>query len=212
MVDTDLPNLTELSAEIVAKYVAHNTVTVSDLPSLIATVRSSLNGLTGTSQSATEPFQPIAKAKPAAIRKSITNDALISFIDGKPYRMLKRHITTNGMTVAGYREKFGLPDDYPIVAPSYSAVRSAMAKRLGLGSKGRGAARSSTPAPVAAPKVVAKSKAAELSQKDKVPVVAPKAEPVSEPKKRGRPKKIVAEAVAKHRPVNAIDPAGDEFT
>src|SRR5439155_1403173 len=71
------------------------------------------------------------------IRKSITPDALISFIDSKPYKTLKRHLTTHGMTVAEYKTKFGLPNDYPTTAPAYSEARSAMAKALGLGQGGR---------------------------------------------------------------------------
>ena len=66
--------------------------------------------------------------RPAQIRKSITPDALISFIDGKPYKTLKRHLTGNGMTIEQYRERFGLPRDYPSTAASYSAQRSALAK------------------------------------------------------------------------------------
>jgi predicted transcriptional regulator len=79
----------------------------------------------------------VVKATPAQIRKSITRDALISFEDGKPYKTLKRHLTTFGLTIEQYRAKWGLPADYPTVAPSYSEARSAMAKALGLGQGGR---------------------------------------------------------------------------
>ncbi len=75
------------------------------------------------------------KATAAQIRASIRSDALISFEDGKPYKTLKRHVAGAGLTLAEYREKWGLPSDYPSVAPEYSARRSAMAKSAGLGRK-----------------------------------------------------------------------------
>ena len=81
--------------------------------------------------------ETVTKATPAQIRKSITPEALISFEDGKPYKTLKRHLTTHGMTVAEYKAKWGLPNDYPTTAPAYSEARSAMAKALGLGQGGR---------------------------------------------------------------------------
>ena len=71
----------------------------------------------------------------ATIRRSITPDALISFIDGQPYRMLKRHLTTHGLTPQRYRQRYSLPADYPMTAPNYSAARSELAKALGLGRK-----------------------------------------------------------------------------
>ena len=80
------------------------------------------------------------------ITKSITDDALISFVDGKPYKTLKRHLSRHGMDMKQYRERYGLPSDYPSTAPSYSAARSAMAKSLGLGAR-RKAAPAEAPAP-----------------------------------------------------------------
>ena len=80
---------------------------------------------------------PTPKMHSAAVKKSITPDALISFEDGKPYKTLKRHLTNRGLDMDGYRAKYGLPNDYPSVAPNYSAARSEMAKKLGLGQKVR---------------------------------------------------------------------------
>jgi predicted transcriptional regulator len=119
-----------LTAQIVSAYVSKNAVQKSDLPDLIASVRSAIGG------GATVPAQPepAVKASPADIKKSVTPDALISFLDGKPYKTLKRHIGKHGLTVEQYRARFGLPVDYPLVAPNYSAKRSALAKSLGLGS------------------------------------------------------------------------------
>ncbi len=77
----------------------------------------------------------------AEIRKSIGRDGLVSFIDGKVYKTLKRHLSSHGLDPESYRERFGLPSDYPMVAPSYAARRSALAKEIGLGRPGALAAR-----------------------------------------------------------------------
>lgn len=132
-----------LAAEVVAAYVGNNTVAVADLPGLIRAVHDALAGV-GTPEAA--PSEPATKATAAQIRKSITPDALISFIDGRPYKTLKRHLTTHGSTVEEYKARFGLPKDYPTTAPAYSEARSAMAKALGLGQGGR-KAKASAPAP-----------------------------------------------------------------
>src|SRR5688572_22821541 len=123
-----------LAADVVAAYVGNNTVAVTDLPGLIRAVHDALAGVGAPEEAASEPT---AKATAAQIRKSITPDALISFIDGKPYKTLKRHLTTHGTTVEEYKARFGLPKDYPTTSPAYSEARSAMAKALGLGQGGR---------------------------------------------------------------------------
>jgi len=123
------------TTEIVANYVSNHHVTAADLPALIRSTYETLQGL-GSEQPAA-PAVEDAKQTPAKIRKSITPEALISFIDGKPYKTLKRHLTTHGLTIADYKARFGLPRDYPTTAPAYSERRSAMAKALGLGSGGR---------------------------------------------------------------------------
>lgn len=132
-----------LAAEVVAAYVGNNTVAVADLPNLIRSVHAALAGVGVPIEVASEPT---AKATAAQIRKSITPDALISFIDGRPYKTLKRHLTTHGSTVEEYKARFGLPKDYPTTAPSYSEARSAMAKALGLGQGGR-KPKATSPAP-----------------------------------------------------------------
>lgn len=105
---------------------------------MISATHAALVQLTGPQ---VEAITESALEKPnrAAIRKSVTEEGIISFLDGKTYRTLKRHLTTRGFTPASYREAFGLPNDYPIVAPGYSAVRSAQAKAIGLGAKRKGA-------------------------------------------------------------------------
>ena len=119
-----------LTTEIVANYVANNTVAVADLPSLIQTINQTLTNL-GQPEAAAEP--EAQKITPGQVKKSIRPDGLISFIDGKPYKTLKRHLSKHGLSVEEYKAKFGLPKDYPTTAADYSAKRSEMAKSLGLG-------------------------------------------------------------------------------
>ncbi len=135
MTDTKTTQLIELTAEIVANYVSANQVGVADLPALIRTTHDALAGVG-------QPEAPAAeleiKLTAAQIRKSIGNDTLRSFVDGKEYKTLRRHLSTNGLTPETYRAKYGLGRDYPMVAPAYSEARSAMAKSIGLGTGGRG--------------------------------------------------------------------------
>lgn len=127
----------ELTAGLVSAYVANNSVPTAELAALIAATHTALTGLGNAGAPAAAPA---AKTTPAQIRKSITHEGLISFEDGKPYKTLKRHLTALGLTPEGYREKWGLPRDYPMVAASYSETRSALAKSAGLGQQRRGAA------------------------------------------------------------------------
>ncbi len=120
----------ELTSEIVANYVANNTVAIEELPALIRTINQTLNSL-GQTAPALEP--EVEKPSASQIKKSIRPDGLVSFVDGKPYKTLKRHLAKHGLTIAEYKEKYGLPKDYPSTSPEYSAKRSAMAKTLGLG-------------------------------------------------------------------------------
>ena len=130
-------DLIALTADIVSAYVSNNRVPLAEMPALLVNVHAAVAGL-GSPPAIVEPSS--AKPTRAQIRKSITPDALISFIDGKPYKTLKRHLTGNGMTIDDYRERFGLPPDYPSTAASYSEQRSALAKSLGLGQQRRKAA------------------------------------------------------------------------
>ena len=133
----DKPEIIEHVAEIVSAYVGHNTLAPADLPALIGAVHQALSA--ATSPIVAEPAaSDQAKAKPADIRRSLTADHLISFEDGKRYKSLKRHLTGRGLTPQAYREKWGLPADYPMVAPNYAAQRSALARSLGLGQKRKG--------------------------------------------------------------------------
>ena len=130
---------TELAAGIVAAYVSNNPVPVADLPALIARVHGAMAGLvSGTPTTDIEATAPVAVDKPGAaqIRKSVRPDGIVSFIDGKTYKTLKRHLTSHGLDPKSYRDRYGLPADYPMVAPNYAAHRSALAKAIGLGVPG----------------------------------------------------------------------------
>ena len=130
-------NFAGLAGEIVSAYVSNNSVPASELPKLIHSVHSAIAGLaSGVVPSSAASTEPTEKPTPAEIRKSIRNDGLVSFIDGKTYKTLKRHLTAQGLDPRTYRERFGLPADYPMVAPSYAAQRSALAKAIGLGVPG----------------------------------------------------------------------------
>ena len=123
-------NYVELAADIVAAYVTKNSVPIAELPALIASVHSALQGANNPAPAAPEKPTPAVPVK-----KSITPDAIISLIDGKPYKSLKRHLTGQGVTPAEYRERYDLPRDYPMVAASYAAKRAEIAKQSGLGQR-----------------------------------------------------------------------------
>ena len=125
--------LTQQTVDIVSAYVANNNVRTEDLANLINTVRSALSN-SGATQAPPEKAQP-----PMSWKKAIKPDGIVSFEDGKSYKSMKRHLTRHGLTPQQYREKWGLPKDFPMVAPNYAATRSEMAKRIGLGQKGSGA-------------------------------------------------------------------------
>ena len=134
---TDISNSDEtlitLTADIVAAHVSNNSVAVSDLPTLIQNVHGAPSGL-GTPVAA-----PVVKQEPAvSIRSSIKPDYVVCLEDGKKLKMLKRHLMTHyGMTPDDYRAKWGLPADYPMVAPNYAEQRRTLAVKIGLGRKPR---------------------------------------------------------------------------
>ena len=132
----DKDGLVELAADVVAAYVVANKVAVAELPHLIHSVYGALKHA-GSPVDLPGPVEEPIKLTLAQIRRSIMPEALISFIDGRPYKTLKRHLSRQGITVAQYKAKFGLPADYPMTAQTYSAARSAMARANGLGQGGR---------------------------------------------------------------------------
>lgn len=121
--------LLSLTAQIVTAHVSHNNVSVGDVQKLIEQVHASLSAI-GNGRAAAKPTPAVP------IAKSVKKDYIVCLEDGTEHKMLKRHLMSAfGMTPEQYREKWGLPPDYPMVAPSYSKVRSALAKKVGLGTK-----------------------------------------------------------------------------
>lgn len=129
MVDSE--NLVSFTADIVSAYVTRNTVAAADLPSLIAGIHRALATLSTESQPEAPALTPAV-----SIRKSVTPDYIVCLEDGKKFKALKRHLGVHyNLTPEEYRQKWGLPADYPMVAPAYAATRSALAKEMGLGRK-----------------------------------------------------------------------------
>ena len=127
-----------MTAEIVSAYVSPNDLPGAQIPDVIRSVYSTLHSqASGESAASQEPPKPVV-----SIRKSVTPDFIICLEDGRKLKMLKRHLrTTYHMTPEEYRAKWGLPADYPMVAPNYAAQRSAFAKKIGLGRKRAGRKR-----------------------------------------------------------------------
>ncbi|MCJ2090657.1 MucR family transcriptional regulator [Methylobacterium sp. E-005] len=145
----------ELAVDIVAAYVSNNSLPSTDLPGLIDIVHGALNQLTsapGVSRG------PVEKLSPAQIRKSVSQDHIVSFEDGKPYKTLRRHLTLRGLSPEAYRTKWGLPVDYPMTAASYSAQRSELARALGLGQQRRNYNGATSAAPKEPPAASSKSR------------------------------------------------------
>lgn len=120
-----------MMAEVVSAYVAKNPVPAAQLPRLLGDVYATLQELSGETR--VSPNPDIAHPTTVQIAKSVTPDALISFINGKPYKTLKRHLADYGFNPASYRTRYGLPSDYPMVAANYAFRRSELAKSIGLG-------------------------------------------------------------------------------
>jgi predicted transcriptional regulator len=130
------PDVLALTAQIVSAHVSNNSVTPDSLPALIQDVFRTLSGV-GKEPSAPDKPQPAVPVK-----KSVFPDHIVCLEDGKKLKMLKRHLkTAYNMTPEQYRERWGLPQDYPMVAPNYARARSELAKQMGLGQGGRQASR-----------------------------------------------------------------------
>lgn len=131
MTTEDKGLLVELTADIVSAYVANNPVPMSELPSVIDQVHRTVSGL-GDARKPDEQDQ-----RPAvSVKRSVYHDHLICLEDGRTFKSLKRHLqTAHGLTPEQYRYKWGLPSDYPVVAPAYAKARSELARSLGLGKR-----------------------------------------------------------------------------
>ena len=134
MDDATQPELVELTAKIVSAYVSNNSVVASELPHLISETHAALSRASGGAVPAEREEQ-----KPKVpVKKSVMPDYLICLEDGKKFKSLKRHLRTHyDLSPEEYRDKWGLPHDYPMVAPNYAAASSDLAKRMGLGQRRR---------------------------------------------------------------------------
>jgi predicted transcriptional regulator len=132
MDDQNRVDLVELTAEIISAYVSNNTVVATDLPAIISDVHDALS-------KATQRMGPVEREelRPAVtVKKSVTPEYIVCLEDGKKFKSLKRHLRTHyNLSPEEYREKWGLPHDYPMVAPNYAAARSQLAKQMGLGTR-----------------------------------------------------------------------------
>ncbi|MFI4973054.1 MAG: MucR family transcriptional regulator [Caulobacterales bacterium] len=138
--------LFDLVAHVAAAYFSNSHVGVEDIPAVINQIAVSLSGVGAAAAEAEVAQEPErVKLTSAQVRRSITQEALISFEDGQRYKTLKRHLSTRGLTPGQYVEKWGLPKNYPMVAPAYSERRSQLARAAGLGQKG-GRPRNAKPA------------------------------------------------------------------
>src|SRR5262245_11517121 len=132
MDQVDKTNLVELTAEIISAYVSNNEVGREDLPAIIADVHEALSR---ASQRIGNSWREELKTA-IALKKSVTPDYIVCLEDGKKFKSLKRHLRTHyNLSPEEYREKWGLPHDYPMVAPNYAAARSQLAKQMGLGTR-----------------------------------------------------------------------------
>jgi predicted transcriptional regulator len=133
----DPETLVTLTADIVAAHVSNNSVAISDIPLVIRSVHEALSGLSSNAEPEREAQRPAV-----SVRASVKPDYIVCLEDGKKLTMLRRYLMTNfGMTPDEYRAKWNLPKDYPMVAPNYAEKRRALAKQIGLGTKGRGGVR-----------------------------------------------------------------------
>ncbi len=129
-------NFVDLTAKIVSAYVSNNSTTAADIPALIAQVHAALLRVANGGAEAIPLPEP---ARPAvSVKKSMTPDYLVCLEDGKRFKSLKRHLRSRyNLSPEQYRAKWGLPDDYPMVAPNYAVARSQLARKMGLGQQRR---------------------------------------------------------------------------
>lgn len=128
--------LIDLTASIVGAYIANNSVPIAGLTQLITDVHAALSRVQSGDNASEAVIEPIRPAVP--VKKSVTSDYIICLEDGKKFKSLRRHLKTHyNLSPDEYREKWGLPADYPMVAPAYAEARSNLAKRMGLGQQRR---------------------------------------------------------------------------
>tara|TARA_R110000868_G_scaffold402710_2_gene679242 strand:- start:23662 stop:24684 length:1023 start_codon:yes stop_codon:yes gene_type:complete len=176
--DTEQPDFTAMTVQLLSAYFSNNQVPAGDIAGIIGATRDALERKATVEASAAPEYAPAV-----SIRKSLSSrEHIISMLDGKPYKTLKRHLATNGLTPAEYRERYNLPKDYPMVAPAYSEHRRAVAQQLGLGRRVGATSAAEASVVEAAPVAEAGSSAATAA----VPEIAPVAEAAPAPEKKSR--------------------------
>ncbi|WP_176593831.1 MucR family transcriptional regulator [Sphingobium sp. EM0848] len=171
MAEENQSDITALTVQLLSAFVSKNTVSSEDLADLIKTTRAALiaNPAAAVEEAVAESFTPAV-----SVRKSLSSpDHIISLIDGKPYKTLKRHLAANNLTPEQYRDRYNLPKSYPLVAPSYSESRRAVAEKIGLGKKP--AAAAAKPAAAATVPAAASKAEAATTQKAAAPAKKPAA-------------------------------------
>lgn len=189
---SETSDLIAISAALVAAYVSNNSMPAAELPKLINDIHGALRSL-----GAPAPLEPEKKLEPVvSVRKSVTPDFIICLEDGKKFKSLKRHLRTQyGLTPAEYRQKWNLPADYPMVAPSYAEARSALAKASGLGQLRKAAAPVTESVVEAAPTVAEKAKRV-LRVKGSTPAAIAAPPEATQAKRTARKTKVIAAPIA----------------
>lgn len=188
--DTEQPDFTAMTVQLLSAYFSNNQVPAGDIAGIIEATRDALERKATVETPAAPEFVPAV-----SVRKSLgSREHIISMLDGKPYKTLKRHLATNGLTPAEYRERYNLPKDYPMIAPAYSERRRAVAQQLGLGRRIGATSAAEAPAVVAAPVAEAESAGSTAA----VPEVASVAEAAPAPVAEKKSRRVrVGSAVAK---------------
>jgi predicted transcriptional regulator len=197
MADENKSDITALTVQLLSAFVSKNTVSSESLAELIKTTRAALTEepTPAVSETRAQEFVPAV-----SVRKSLSSpDHIISLIDGKPYKTLKRHLATHGLTPEQYRERYKLPKSYPLVATSYSDARRAVAQRLGLGRKAAASSVATNPSALEAPAAESKSApaAAKAAKPKAPPASAEKAEVKAPAAAKAAPRKRLSIASAK---------------
>lgn len=198
------PDITTLTVQLLSAFVSNNSIPSEGLADLIRTTRSAL---TETPQSNPAEAQAATYTPAVSVRKSLSSpEHILSMIDGKPYKTLKRHLATHGLSPDQYRERYNLPKNYPLVAPSYSEARRAVANKLGLGRKPvtKAPAVSEAAAPAAKPVAAASSALPAPASPAKTKAKAPAKK--AAPKAAAKPEGKSAEKAAEAKPAKAASP------
>ena len=202
MSENSQPDITTLTVQLLSAFVSNNSVTSEGLAELIRTTRIAL---TEDPAAESADAQAATYTPAVSVRKSLSSpDHILSMIDGKPYKTLKRHLATNGLSPDEYRQRYNLPKSYPLVAPSYSEARRAVATRLGLGRKPATAKGVKAAAPQqadAGAKAAPKAAGAEASAKAPARKVAKAAKPA-----KAAAKPAAKPAAASAKPADGAQP------